>query len=242
MEYSHSNQAYLLGNACHYEPFSHVYTFQCFIEELMQGILPHYKTWIVGQGLSQEERLVLKHLRAASRINFVMPEITQAAFGPEARTTLHRLQFIDRFHYQADVYYSNLHSPQKTADKLLPQWEVVGQDEQTTHRLSSDTSRLVDAIEALVVEGLDPAYPNGFITIKELKITQARKVFPLAVSLEIQLFKAAYANSYFHIFTGKGRFYQDAYCIAEALFRVEVESDDLIMAKDHLSAKKGFEE
>ena len=75
-----------------------------------------------------------------------------------------------------------------------------------------------------------------------LKLHQARKLFPLAVSLEIQLFKAAYANSYHQNFTAKARFYQDEFCLAEASFHVDVEAEEKVIAKDQLAAGRAFGE
>lgn len=239
---SYTNQGYILGNTCEYEPYEHVFTFDRFLEALMQGKLPLYRSWIVGQGVSAEERDLLRRLHQAwPEVHFVMPAI-EAWHNPVARTALHHVHVIEPHHYQADVYFSPFYSPKAKSDKLAPAWEVVGSSglQQGPHRLSSDCARLVEAIEALTVEGLQSTYPKGFIAIKDLKLHQVRKLFPLAVSLEVQLFRSAYANSYAKHFTAKSRFYQDAFCLAEANFHVEVETEESVMAKDALAASRAF--
>jgi len=239
---TYTNQGYILGNACEYEPYAHVFTFDRFLETLMQGKLPPYRSWIVGQGVTTEERDLLRRLHQAwPEMHFVMPVI-EAWHNPSARTSLHHVRIVEPYYYQADVYFSPFHSPQAASEKLTPVWEVVGNtaSQQGANRLSSDGARLVEALEALTVEGLQSVYPKGFIAIKDFKLHQVRKIFPLAVSLEVQLFRSAYANSYAKHFSAKGRFYQDEFCLAEANFHVEIETEENVIAKDTLAASRAF--
>jgi hypothetical protein len=239
----YTNCGYILGNACDYEPFGHVFRVDEFFQALMAGELPAYKTWIVGQGLSLEEQQFLRRLQLVSPdIHFLIPAPAVSSLFDSPQTALHHLHLIDPYHYQAEVYFSRFHTCNVTEEKLSPAWEVVGNEAlyKKGHRLSSDLSRLVEAIEALTVEGLQVSYEKGFIVLKDLKLHQTRKLFPLTVSLEIQLFKAAFANSYQHRFTAKARFYQDNFCLAEATYFVDVETEEAVLAKHELAGSRVF--
>ena len=208
----HTQQGYILSHDHHQHALEHVFSIDQFFKALFQGSLPHYDTWIVGQGLSETECHLLSKLNSLlPHVQFVLPSFQQANALSETGTLIQRFYRIERLHYQAEVYFAT-----------MPHKSIQSKDHQAPSPIGMSSSQLIEASELIVATGLSQEFKRATVHVKGCKLNQLKPLLPLPLSAQMQCFKSAYANRYLNAFNVKAHFYQAETCIAECAMQVEV--------------------
>lgn len=190
------NIAYIIGDSfAELSQLPGVLTVTQFFKALFGEELPHYRFWMVGQGVDGWVRYILQLCAEHSRkihLQFIETEIKKPVTAAAAVHPFEwsRLQFVDGTRVQANLTFVNLDEAE-----LFSQTFLIQAAKELNERACIETS------------------PGSKISVKYASFQRFQQTMPLPITVETQF--ELQKNDNKRSMKSLTRFYQDRHCIAE---------------------------